>query len=155
MEKLLTIWLEDQQQRRIPLSLMLIQEKAKSIFEDVKAKAGESAAEETFSASHGWFSRFKKRANLHHVSVSGEAASADKEAAERFPQVLKEIIEEAGYSAKQIFNVDKTGLFWKKMPEKTYISRGEKTMSGYKAAKDRLTLMLGANAEAAASLPGS
>uniref|UniRef100_A0A3Q1CCE3 HTH CENPB-type domain-containing protein n=1 Tax=Amphiprion ocellaris TaxID=80972 RepID=A0A3Q1CCE3_AMPOC len=126
MEKLLTIWLEDQQQRRIPLSLMLIQEKAKSIFEDVKAKAGESAAEETFSASHGWFSRFKKRANLHHVAVSGEAASADKEAAERFPQVLKEIIEEG---------------------EKTYISREEKTMPGYKAAKDRLTLMLGANAD--------
>ncbi|XP_068246736.1 tigger transposable element-derived protein 1-like [Palaemon carinicauda] len=147
MEKLLTIWLEDQQQRRIPLSLMLIQEKAKSIFADVKAKAGESAAEETFSASHGWFSRFKKRANLHHVSVSGEAASADKEAAERFPQVLKEIIEEGGYSAKQVFNVDETDLFWKKMPEKTYISREEKTMPGFKAAKDRLTLMLGANAE--------
>ncbi|XP_068205372.1 tigger transposable element-derived protein 1-like [Palaemon carinicauda] len=33
------------------------------------------------------------------------------------------------------------------MPEKTYISREEKTMPGYKAAKDRLTLMLGANAE--------
>ncbi|XP_067932973.1 tigger transposable element-derived protein 1-like [Watersipora subatra] len=146
MEKLLTIWLDDQQRRRFPLSLLLIQEKAKSIFEDVKAKAGESAAEETFSASCGWFSRFK-RANLHNVSVSGEAASADTEAAERFPQVLKEIIEEGGYSAKQIFNVDETGLFWKKMPEKTYISREEKTMPGYKAAKDRLTLMLGANAE--------
>ena len=53
MEKLLAIWLEDQRQRRIPLSLMLIQEKALTIFEDVKAKAGESAAEETFSASMG------------------------------------------------------------------------------------------------------
>ncbi|XP_067944890.1 tigger transposable element-derived protein 1-like [Watersipora subatra] len=147
MEKLLTIWLKDQQWRRFPLSLLLIQEKAKSIFEDVKAKAGESAAEETFSASCGWFSHFKKRANLYNASVSGEAASADTEAAERFPQVLTEIIEESGYSAKQIFNVDETGLFWKKMLEKTYISREEKTMPGYKAAKDRLTLMLGANAE--------
>ncbi|XP_067947153.1 tigger transposable element-derived protein 1-like [Watersipora subatra] len=147
MEKLLTIWLDDQQRRRFPLSLLLIQEKAKSIFEDVKAKAGESVAEETFSASCGWFSRFKKRVNLHNVSVSGEEASADTEAAERFPQVLKKIIEEGGYSAKQIFNVDETGLVGKKMPEKTYISREEKTMPGYKAAKDRLTLMLGANAE--------
>ena len=58
MEKLLAIWLEDQQQRRIPLSLMLIQEKAKSIFEDVKAKARESAAEQMVSASHGWFACF-------------------------------------------------------------------------------------------------
>ena len=32
------------------------------------------------------------------------------------------------------------------MPEKTYISRKEKTMPGFKAAKDRLTLMLGDNA---------
>uniref|UniRef100_A0A3Q3D260 HTH CENPB-type domain-containing protein n=1 Tax=Hippocampus comes TaxID=109280 RepID=A0A3Q3D260_HIPCM len=126
--QIVTIWLEDQQQRRIPLSLMLIREKAKSISADVKAKAGESAAEETFSASHGWFFPFKKRANLHHVALSGEAASAGKEAAERFPQVLKEIIEEGGYSAKQVFNVDETGLFWKKMPEKNYISYEEKTI---------------------------
>ncbi|XP_067939774.1 tigger transposable element-derived protein 1-like [Watersipora subatra] len=147
MEKLLTVWFKDQQQRRFSLNLLLIQEKAKSIFEDVKAKAGESAAEETFSASCRWFSRFKKRTNLHNESVSGEAASADTEAAERFSQVLKEIVEKGGYSAKQIFNVDKTGLFWKKMLEKTYISREEKTMPGYKTAKDRLTLMLGVNAE--------
>ena len=118
MEKLLSIWLEHQRQQRVPLSLTLIQEKARSIFEDLKAKAGEIAAEERFTASHGWFARFKKRANLHHVSVSGEAASADKEAAERFPQLLKEIIEEGGYSAKQVFNVDETGLFWKKMQKR-------------------------------------
>ncbi|KAI6646211.1 Tigger transposable element-derived protein 1-like [Oopsacas minuta] len=31
------------------------------------------------------------------------------------------------------------------MPQKTYISREEKTMPGFKAAKDRLTLMLGGN----------
>ena len=32
------------------------------------------------------------------------------------------------------------------MPEKTYISR-EKTMPGFKAAKDRLTLIFGGNAD--------
>ena len=83
---------------------------------------------------------------MHHVSVSGEAASADTEAAEKFPTQLKEIIDAGSYTSQQIFNVDETGLFWKKMPEKTYISRKEKTMPGFKAAKDRLTLMLGGNA---------
>jgi hypothetical protein len=32
------------------------------------------------------------------------------------------------------------------MPDRTYISKEEKTMPEFKAAKDRLTLLLGANA---------
>ena len=138
--------MEHQWQRRVRRGLTLIQEKAESLFEDLKAKVGESAEEETFTASHGWFQRFKKQANLHHVSVSGEAASADKVASEKFPINLKEFIDTGGYAPQQIFYVDNTGLFWKKMPEKTYISGKEKTMQGFKAAKDRLTLMLGGNA---------
>ena len=54
-EKLLSHWMEHQWQRRVRLSLTLIQEKAKSLFENLKAKAGESAEKETFAASHGWF----------------------------------------------------------------------------------------------------
>ena len=53
MEKLLTIWLENQRQRSMPLSLNLIQDKAISIFEVLKAKGGENNAHETFNASHG------------------------------------------------------------------------------------------------------
>ena len=144
-EKLLSHWMEYQWQWRVRLSLTLIQEKAKSLFEDLKAKAGESAEEEAFAASHGWFQRFKKRANLSHVSVSGEAASVDEVDAEKFPINLKEFIDAGDYAPQQIFNVNETGLFWKKMSEKTYISRKEKTMAEFKAAKDRLTLVLGGN----------
>jgi hypothetical protein len=63
-----------------------------------------------------------------------------------YREVLKKITEGGGYTIQQIFNVDETGLFWKKMPDRTYISKEEKTMTGFKAAKDRLTLLLGANA---------
>ena len=135
---------ENQRQRRVSLSFKLIQEKVRSIFEDLQAEAGESAAEETFSASRSWFARFKKRANLHQVAVTGEAVSADKAASKRSPQELKEIIEKEGYSAKQIFNVDSSR---RKCQKKIYISCEERTMPEFKAAKDRLILMLGKNAD--------
>ena len=89
------------------------------------------------TASHGWFNRFKARHNLHNVKVSGEAASADVKAAEEFPGKLAEIIHQGGYTPQQIFNVDETGLYWKKMPDRTYISKEEKTMPGFKLEKQR------------------
>ena len=139
-EKMLVQWLEDKQARRMPVSFGLIQEKATSLFEDIKAKQGEGSNEEPFVASHGWFHRFKKRANLHHVKIAGEAASADKMAAEAFPAEFKKILDEGGYSPKQVFNVDETALFWKKMPDRSYISKEEKSLPGYKVAKERITL---------------
>ncbi|XP_018419693.1 PREDICTED: tigger transposable element-derived protein 1-like [Nanorana parkeri] len=141
MEKLLVIWFDDQIQKRMPMSLSIIQAKALSIFKTLKA--GEESTE-TFTASHGWFQKFCHRFNLHNRSVSGEAASADV-AAETFLDQFDKIIEKGGYCPEQIFNVDETRLFWKKMPERSYIHKEAKTMPGFKAFKDRVTLLLGGN----------
>ena len=54
MEKLLSVWLQDQHQHRVPLSLMLIQEKAKSLYEDLKKKRGKESEGASFNANHGW-----------------------------------------------------------------------------------------------------
>ena len=43
MERLLVLWLEDQNQRRIPVSLMVIQEKAKQLFEALKKEMEEES----------------------------------------------------------------------------------------------------------------
>lgn len=147
MERLLTIWIEDQNQRNIPISLTFVQEKARSLFNDLKAAhPREDDCNEEFGASRGWFNRFKERANLHSIRVQGEAASADVSAANNFPKILKAIIDNEGYMPEQIFNVDETGLFWKKMPARTYISKEETCAPGHKASKDRLTVLLGGNA---------
>ena len=42
--------------------------------------------------------------------------------------------------------MDETGLYWKRMPDQSYISKEEKLMPGYKAAKGKLTLLFGGNA---------
>ncbi|GFU50837.1 mediator of RNA polymerase II transcription subunit 23 [Trichonephila clavipes] len=75
-------------------------------------------------------------------SRESEVASADEEAARKYPEKLAKIIKDGEYCAHQVFNADETGLFWKKMPTRTYIAKSEKTASGFKAAKDRVTLLL-------------
>ena len=41
--------------------------------------------------------------------------------------------------------MDETGLQWKKMPDRTYITTEEKSALGFKSFKDSFTLLLGAN----------
>ncbi|XP_066952519.1 tigger transposable element-derived protein 1-like [Macrobrachium rosenbergii] len=76
--------------------------------------------------------------------VQGEASSGNEKAASDFSSSLAEVIRE-GYCAEQVFNVDETGLLWKCMPTHTYIAK-EVMALGHKVSKERLTLLLGANA---------
>ena len=55
IERLLMLWLEDQNQWCIPVSLMVIQEEVKRLFEVLKKEKGEGSESEEFVASRGWF----------------------------------------------------------------------------------------------------
>jgi len=79
-EKLLTIWIKDQIQKHVPLTMVLIKAKARRLYGDIKQKFPD--ARESFVASTGWFNRFKQRAGLHTIKVSAEAARGDAETAE-------------------------------------------------------------------------
>ena len=46
--------------------------------------------------------------------MKGEQASADSEAAQQYPAKFAEIIAVNSYTPDQVFNVDESGLFWKK-----------------------------------------
>ncbi|UYV74713.1 hypothetical protein LAZ67_12000658 [Cordylochernes scorpioides] len=132
MEKLLMVW------------------KARAICGDLLKQTPQTsideASEESFKASRGWFENFKKRSGIHSVVRHGEAASSYMKAAEDYIKTFSDLIKAQGYISQQVFNCDETGLFWKKMPNRTYITAEEKMMPGHKPMKGRLTLALCANA---------
>ncbi|GFY25759.1 tigger transposable element-derived protein 1 [Trichonephila clavipes] len=82
-----------------------------------------SQAGKEFSAIKGWLTGFLKRNALHNIKVTGESTTADEGAAKIFPEELAKIIEDGDYSADQVFNADETGLYWKKLPNRTYITK--------------------------------
>ena len=73
---------------------MVIWEKPKSLYEDLKKHSEESKGT-SFNDNYGLFHWFKARANLHDVKVSGEAASvsADTVTAWEVSEMLPEVTE--------------------------------------------------------------
>lgn len=148
MEKALIIWIEDCSQKRIPVSGNIIKQKALVIYNHIKDTESDTSAQKKydFSASTGWLTGFLQRHSLHNVKIKGEVASANEPAAKEFPPKLAKIIEDGGYSPDQVWNADETGIFWKKMPNRTYVAKAQKSAGGFKAAKDRVTLLFCSNA---------
>ena len=146
VEKLLLIFINEKQLSGDSLSEDAICAKAKILYEDIKKDPIIVPEGFDFKASRGWFEKFKKRSGIHSVVRHGEAASSDKAAADKYKVEFKQCVNAEQYVPQQVFNMDETGLFWKKMPRRTYITREEKSMSGHKPTKDRLTLLLCGNA---------
>lgn len=129
--------------RPLPVSRALIQ--ARAILE---AKLRNIS---NFSASDGWFYRFRWRYNIcNSVRLSGEAGQVDINDATKEIDKLKLSISSGGFEKANIFNMDETGLFFKTIPSRTYLVDGESKKSArgtkYMKAKDRVTVILCANA---------
>ncbi|CAM5100200.1 unnamed protein product [Eretmochelys imbricata] len=100
----------------VPSDGNMLREKALNLYALFKppTKEGQPSDEKEFKASQGWLNSFRNHFNLKNMQTTGEAASANKDAAKAYPKQLKKIIEEKGYLPEQVFNADETGLFWEK-----------------------------------------
>ncbi|UYV71872.1 hypothetical protein LAZ67_9000820 [Cordylochernes scorpioides] len=150
VENLILVWINEKQLTGDTITQNLICEKAKALNAELGSKIPctsiENEVHADFKASKGWFENFKRRSGIHSVTRHGEGASSDAKAAETFTAEFEKLVVTECYLPQQVFNCDETGLFWKKMPKRTYITAEANTMPGHKPMKDRLTLLLCANA---------
>lgn len=170
MENALGFWIANCRKKNIPLDTRIIREKARQLhtrfsvtekedLDDPQPGTSTSlprrATTIEFTASKGWFEKFQKRFNLKNVPLHGEASSADHNAAELYVnETFRSIIENGGYHPEQVFNMDETGLMWKKMPSRKFIMNEEAKAPGFKAYKDRMTLILCGNVAGFLLKPG-
>ncbi|XP_068245036.1 tigger transposable element-derived protein 1-like [Palaemon carinicauda] len=151
MERLLLIWIKEKQLAGASVTETIICEKASRIYEDLKGKQAVEKGEtstpaETFKACRGWLDNFKKRTGIQSVVRHGEAASFDAKAAADFVTTYALVISQYGFIPQHVFNCNEIGLFWKKMPRRTFITAEENRLAGHKPMKGQLTLALCANA---------
>lgn len=76
----------------------------------------------------------------------GEALDASKEGIERFSQILKDLILKESLDLSQIYNTDKTSLFYHFWPMNTLDDEKEKNLPGWKLFKWHVSALLSANA---------
>jgi transcriptional regulator with XRE-family HTH domain len=108
----------------------------------LQAKAAEIASSlqiEKFTASNGWLKAFRRRNNINFRVLCGESANVDKETADDWKIHLSAVVE--GYATEDQFNTDEIAVFYRQLPRKSMVYKGESCKGG-KLAKERLSIML-------------
>ena len=130
-------WFQRARSLNIPVSGPMIQEQAREY-------AVQLNNVDDFKASNGWLDRFKSRHNIGGSKLSGERASVDATTVDSWLERLPNITRD--YEARDIYNMDETGLFFRALPDKSLVVKGSDCAGG-KKSKERLTVALCVNAE--------
>ncbi|XP_066258000.1 jerky protein homolog-like [Euwallacea similis] len=133
MEKQLYKWFLNKRNKNFVVSGEMIKQKTKSIHSEIKE------TDKEFTASEGWLQKFKKRFGIRFLRISGEKLSSQPELIDPFKKQLKNKMQKLGITLDQLYNADETGLYWKLLPDKTFVSSAEKTVPGRKTEKQRIT----------------
>ncbi|CAI9723524.1 transposable element-derived 1-like [Octopus vulgaris] len=139
MEFALALWISDCKRKNIPLSGNIIHKKEQKLYQqfdggdraegikELQSKPLTAPEPKDFQASKGWFHCFQKRFKIKYVSLHGETTSGNKEAAMKYLDTFRQILKDKRYKLEQVFNMDETGLFWKKMPSRRFLLLNNET----------------------------
>ena len=135
-------WFCSARSRNIPLTGRLLQAKASELSREM--------GHDGFTASNGWLHRFQKRHNIKCSVLSGESADVKEEVVAEWSERLASKCEE--FELKDIFNADETGLFFRSLPCRSLVAKGDDCKGG-KLSKDRVTVLLCASATGEKLMP--
>lgn len=146
LEGKLYAWFKQTRAAGVPVSGRLLQEVALIINESLNGP-------KTFQASNGYLYNFQLRHGIRHLSMQGEKLSADATGAAEFREQFISYTQDFGFDRDNIYNADETGLLWKVLPGSTLATKDDKGASGWKLIKDRVTVMVCANASGTHRMP--
>lgn len=82
------------------------------------------------------------RNGIRFLKICGEILSSDTTAITPFIHTLRAKMVEMELKNEQLYNADESGLFFRLIPDKTFVAACEKTAPGRKIQKQRITFML-------------
>jgi len=113
IKKALLRWFAQARTRQLPVSGLLLMEKAKQLAQGLGIT--------DFKATSGWLERSKTRNSIQFKKQHSEKLDADDFGAKRWAvEVLPGILKNYSSKAKDIFNADETGLHWVQFRMKFY-----------------------------------
>ena len=105
--EMLELWIEMACEDGLILTGEIIRQKWRSF-----ADLAKIPPDERLVLSEGWLTRLKERIGLKEMKRHGNAASAHLNTVEKARQRIKTLIQQSGFTARNIFNMDETGLFY-------------------------------------------
>ena len=102
-DKAVLTWFLSLRSQNIPISALLIQEKA--------VQYSITLGIENFNASIGWLQRWKKRYDITFKMVSGESQAVSEEMLNPWTETCLPTLL-SNYNLKDIYNADESGLFF-------------------------------------------
>ncbi|XP_033229131.1 tigger transposable element-derived protein 4-like [Belonocnema kinseyi] len=128
-------WMKSVQNQNIPLYSPIMLEKSEFFSAHLGYK--------DFKAISVWLEKFKNRNGIIYRTLNGEIAFISEEDCEKFlTDILPSLLEV--YAIEDIFNTNETGIFFKCLPDKTLIFKGDTCHGGEKSV-DHVTVIVCAN----------